>query len=62
MRRVVVQVGLTGESAPAGDVAGLVVCQRRPLLRQACQLDLVIENGTLLQFQEGNVISNGDSD
>ena len=53
--------GLTGKPTPAGDIAGLVVDELSALRWQAGQLDFVIENRTLLQFQEGNVISNGDS-
>ena len=54
-------MGLTGKPTPAGDVAGLAVGELCALWWQAGQLDFVIENRTLLQFQEGKVISNEDS-
>lgn len=48
--------GLTVETTPACDVAGLVVGESRTLLWQASQLNLVIDNSTFLQFEQGNVI------
>ncbi len=48
--------GLTVESAPACDVAGLVVGQSITVLWQASRLNLVIDNSSFLQLKQGDVI------
>lgn len=48
--------GLTVETTPACDVAGLVVGQSRTVLWQASRLNFVIDNSTLLQLKQGDVI------
>lgn len=46
----------TVEATPACDVTGLVVGEGGTLLRQAGWLDLVIDDSTFLQFQQGDVV------
>lgn len=46
----------TVEATPACDVTGLVVGEGGTLLRQAGWLDLVTDDSTFLQFQEGDVV------
>lgn len=48
--------GLTVETTPACDIAGLVVGERSTMLWQASRLNFVIDNSIFLQLKQGNVI------
>lgn len=52
------QAGLTVESAPPSDVAGLEVGQQSPSSRETSQLDLVAQSHRLGQLDERNIIAN----
>lgn len=58
MKQVLADVaaGLTVETTPACDIAGLAVGESSAMLWQASWLNLVIDDSTFLQLKQGNVI------